>query len=307
MRVTSQTKALASLLTIERRGRSFADAQRQVTTGKRVEQAGDDPAGSARILKLRSSLARNLQFQRNLDTARMRLGHAELSLQRVNDQLDEVRAHAVQAAGGTWEQEDRAILAQEVDQLLESLAGEANRRFLGHSLYSGSRVDSAPFEIIRDEAGRIAMVAAKPEVQAGRVVVQLSESEEIQVNFLGLDVFMGGRAEGEADIFKTLVDLRDGLLAGDGEAAGASLERIDATIAAVNGVRAALGTRVQRVDAVENQLFSREEMLTENLTREEDADLAEATMRLTLEQTGYQAALRAISQVMTTSLLNFID
>lgn len=306
MRITNTMRANANLLSIERRGEAYGEAQRQLTTGRRVDQASDDPAASARILKLRSGLARNLQFQRNLDTARMRLGHAELSLQRVTDQLDEARAFAVQASTGTWDGEDRSLLAQEIDQILEGLVGEANRRFLGNSLYAGSQVDQQPFEIVRDAQGRISQVSAPAAVQSGRVLVQLSETEELQVNVLGRDAFMGGSESGEADIFKTLVELRDALLSNNSAATADSLDRIDASIAAVNGVRAAVGTRVQRIDVVESQLFSRQELLTDNISEEEDADLAEAMMRANLEQVGYQAALKAISQSMSNSLLNFL-
>jgi len=296
-----------SLLTIEQRGARFEAVQREATSGKRVDKAGDDPAASARILKLRSGLARNLQFQRNLDTARMRLGHAELSLQRATDQLDEVRSFAVQASTGTWSDEDRTVLGQEVDQLLESLLAEGNRRFLGHSLYAGSQVDQPVFEAVRDAAGRIQLVTATPSGQEGRVMVQLSENEQLQVNFRGVDVFMGGTPGGQADIFDTLIELRDGLLAGDEDASGPALERIDAVISTINGTRASLGTRVQRLDATENQLFSRQELLTDNISDDEDANLADTMMRYTLEQTGYQAALKSISQVMSTSLLNFLS
>jgi flagellar hook-associated protein 3 FlgL len=306
MRITNTMRAHANLLSIERRGERYGEAQRQLTTGKRVEAASDDPAASARVLKLRSSLARNLQFQRNLDTARMRLGHAELSLQRVTDQLDEARAFAVQASTGTWDGQDRTVLAQEIDQILEGLAGEANRRFLGNSLYAGSQVDQQPFTVLRDAQGRISQVGAPLDSQDGRVVVKLSETEELQVSVLGRDVFMGGQEGGEADVFATLVELRDSLLANDPVATGESLGRIDATISAVNGTRAALGTRMQRVDVVESQLFSRQELLTDNISEEEDADLAEAMMRVNLEQVGYQAALKAISDSMSTSLLNFL-
>jgi flagellar hook-associated protein 3 FlgL len=307
MRVTNQMQAQANLLTVERRGERFERAQRHNTSGKRVERASDDPAGSARILKLRGALERNLQFQRNLDTARMRLGNAELSLQRVADQLDEARGAAVQAASDTLAPADRALLAGQLDQLLESLAGEGNRRFLGHSLYAGSRVDQAVFTTVRDAQGRIGAVLPTQAGQEGRVMVQLSENEDLQVNFRGLDVFMGGEPGGRADIFNTLIELRDGLGAGDGDAAGAALERIDAAIATVNGARAALGTRVQRVEASENQLFSRKQSLTEDLATQEDADMAEAMMRYTLEQTGYQAALQSISRSLSASLLNFLS
>jgi flagellar hook-associated protein 3 FlgL len=306
MRITNRMTLNQSLLTIERRSERFERVSREATTGKRVERASDDPSASARILKLRTGLARTLQFQRNVDTARMRLGHAELSLQRATDQLDEIRAFAVQASTGTWSDEDRVLLAQEIDQQLESLLSEGNRRFLGHSLYAGSQVDQPVFEAVRDASGRITLVTATADAQEGRVMVQLSENESLQVNFRGVDVFMGGEPGSAGDVFDALIELRDGLLAGDEDASGVVLERIDAAIETINGARSALGTRVQRVQDVETQLFSREEVLTENLSDQEDADLADTMMRYTLEQTGYQAALSSISRRLGTSLLDFL-
>ena len=306
MRITNRMTLDQSLLTIERRSERFERVSREATTGKRVERASDDPSASARILKLRTGLARTLQFQRNVDTARMRLGHAELSLQRATDQLDEIRSFAVQASTGTWSDEDRVLLAQEIDQQLESLLSEGNRRFLGHSLYAGSQVDQPVFEAVRGEGGRITLVTATADAQQGRVMVQLSENESLQVNFRGVDVFMGGEPGSTGDIFDALIALRDGLLAGDEDASGVVLGRIDAAIETINGARSALGTRVQRVEDVETQLFSREEILTENLSDQEDADLADTMMRYTLEQTGYQAALSSISRRLGTSLLDFL-
>ncbi len=307
MRVTDQSRINMSLLNIERRSRSFADAQRQVSTGYRVQKASDDPAASARIVKLRGAMARNVQFQRNMDTARIRLGHAELSLSRVSDQLDEVRAFAVQAATDTYTPEDRMLLADEIDQLLESLVSEGNRRFLGNSLYAGSRVDGDAFAVTRDDAGQIVSVMPTVSGAPGSINIQLDENESVEVSFAGRDVFQGGEPGGDEDLFRVLIDLRDGLAAGSSEAPEVALEYIDAAISNVNSARAALGTRMNRVEQVEIQLFAREETLTENLSVEEDADLAEAVMKLNLEQVGYQAALQSVTQLMSTNLLQFLS
>lgn len=306
MRVTNRMRTIESLRTIERRGEAYASAQRRVSTGLRVERASDDPAGSARILRLRSELARTLQYQRNLDTAQIRLGHSEASLERVDELIVDARAFAVQAASGTWEDVDRDLLAQDVDQLLESLVGEGNRKFIGHSLYAGSRVDQPAFVATRDADGRIVSVLPADHGTTGTVNVQLTENESIQVNFGGRDVFMGGEPGGESDLFAALIDFRDGLQAGDPEAAGAAIERLDRAQASVNGARAALGSRMQRVLEVEDRLFSREETLTTNISGDEDADLAEATMQFAMEQLGYEAALQSVTKLFSTSLLNFL-
>jgi len=306
MRVTNQMRAVDSLRTIELRGEAYARAQRQVSTGVRVERASDDPAASARILKLRPPLARNLQFQRNLDTAQVRLGHADISLQRVDDLVSEARAFAVQAATGTWDELDRELLAQDVDQLLESLVGEANRKFVGQSLFAGSRVDQPAFAVSRDADGRVVSVLPADHGTAGAVNVQLTENESLQVSFSGVEVFQAGEPGSDADLFAALVDLRDGLRDGDQQAPETAIERLDLAAGSVNGARAAVGSRMQRVLEVEQRLFSREETLTGNISDEEDADLAQATMQLALEQVGYEAALQAVARVFLSSLLDFL-
>lgn len=306
MRVSESLRVQQSLRSIEQRSQRYADAQRQITSGYRVERASDDPAASARILRLRGALARNVQYQRNMDSARIRLGHAELSLSRVTEQLEEVRSSAVQAAQETYSDEERVLMAEQVDQLLESLAGEGNRKFLGHSLYAGSRVDHAAFEVIRDDGGRIQAVIPTREGTQGSVNIQLDENEDVQVNYLGIDVFQGGSIGSDEDIFATLVDLRNGLLEGSSQAPQDALERIDATISNVNAARSSLGTRMRRVESVEIQLFTREEVLTGNLSVEEDADIAEAMMQFNLEQVGYEAALQSVTRVMSTNLLSFL-
>ncbi len=306
MRVSNMMNAAVHLRTLENRSEAYARAQRALSTGIRVSRPSDDPSDTARIMRLRSSIERNLQFQRNVNSARIRVAQVDAGLQRVEDIYARGRALAVQGAQDTLAEEERHMLATELDQLLEMTIAEGNRRFLGRSLFSGSNVDQDPFIALRNEEGRITRVLSNPEGTSGEIMARISEEEEVLVSFDGAEVFMGGAPEAEADIFSTLIRLRDGLLDNDSEAAETAIERIDQAQFNLGRGLAAAGSRMRRIMDVEDRLFVRETWETERLSELEDMDMAEAAMDFALQEVGYQAALFSISRVMSRSLMEFL-
>jgi flagellar hook-associated protein 3 FlgL len=306
MRVTAQMNILRNLQLLERRASGYASAQQTVASGRRVSRASDDPFGTSQMLRMRTDLARNLQFQRNVDTARMHLGHVESSLQRVEDEVSETRALVVAASNGTWEDSDRENLAIQIDEVLESLLSEGNRRFLGRSMFSGSATDQPAYEAHRDESGTILQILPRSGGNTGELFVQLNESESVQINVLGDAAFMADGQGADSDLFTSLITLRDDLRAGDPDASEVAIGQLDLIMESLSTQRSAVGMRVNRIADIEDNLFSREEGLVGEISHIEDADLAQATMDLSMAQIGYETALASVSRVMTTSLLNFL-
>jgi flagellar hook-associated protein 3 FlgL len=305
MRVTNQISVNRNLHGVMQRSESYMRAQEVITTGVRVNRSSDDPTDAARYMRLRTELSRNLQYQRNVDAARIRLGSADSSLQRVDDMLVETRSLSVQAAQVT-SIEDGQALASEVEQMLESLVGEGNRKFIGRSMYSGSQIDQDPFIAVRDDDGKITSVILNVDNTSGEINGHISNNEAIELNLDGKQTFMGDTPGGSGDLFAMLIELRDGLLAEDIEVSEEIIGRVDDSMLRINAVRSEIGSRMQRVNRVEDRMFSREQFLVDHMSDAKDADLAEAAMELALEQSGYQAALASISKVMSTSLLNFM-
>ena len=86
----------------------------------------------------------------------------------------------------------------------------------------------------------------------------------------------------EADsLFNTLLRLRTALLEGNQEEIGRSLARLDEDFARVNFAQAELGTRLQNLEAIENQLNDEDVQLRSALSQEVDADIIEAISNLT--------------------------
>lgn len=146
MRIASNVYQLQWLSSIQRQQAELAAIQDQVSSGKRISTAADDPAGAAQGLLLQQGLDRLENFGANAETARRRLALEEDSLSQATDALNRVRELAIQAANGTQTRESRSAIAAEARELLTGLLNTANSQDgEGRYLFAGNLVQSRPF------------------------------------------------------------------------------------------------------------------------------------------------------------------
>ncbi len=111
----------------------------QLSTGKKVNRAGDDPAASALINSLKSSTSGLAQANRNISQAQGALNIAGGALSSSIEQLQGLRDLAVQSANGTLSSNDRSNLQSQFQQGLENLDDiSANTNFNGSNLLDGT-------------------------------------------------------------------------------------------------------------------------------------------------------------------------
>jgi flagellar hook-associated protein 3 FlgL len=146
MRVSTKTFQLQWLNSFSQRQFELADIQRQVSTGRRVATAADDPAGAAQMVLLQQGLDRIKNYRANAETARRRLSLEETALDEVTNVLDRVRELTIQAGGAARTAEGREAIAAEARELLANLMDLANSQDgEGRYLFAGSRVQNQPF------------------------------------------------------------------------------------------------------------------------------------------------------------------
>ena len=146
MRVSTKSFQLQWLNSFNQRQGDLLDIQRQVSTGRRLATAADDPAGAAQAVLLQQGLERLGSYAANAETARRRLSLAETALGDSTDLLNRVRELAVQAGDGTQSPETRRAIASEARELLNNLLDVANSQDgEGRYLFGGNRVKTLPF------------------------------------------------------------------------------------------------------------------------------------------------------------------
>ena len=182
MRIATNTLFDRGLAAINQAQQSLSRAQTEVSTGKRVNTASDDPIAATEILRTTSSLATNSQFVSNQQTATQLLGQTDNTLGQVGDLLQSVRTTIVSANNAALSDSDRAALSVELKSRLDALVSLANTRDGdGHYLFAGYNNATAPFS---KAGGGVAYSG-----DDGHRTIQVSASRQIQSTENGADVF----------------------------------------------------------------------------------------------------------------------
>lgn len=146
MRISSQAFQLQWISNFNRRQAALFNVQQQVSTGRRIATAADDPAGAAQATLIQQSLDRIANFQISSAAATRRLSIEESVLDNVTNALDRVRELTIQASNGKLAAGTRAAIASEVREILKNIIGLANTQDgEGRFLFSGNRVKTQPF------------------------------------------------------------------------------------------------------------------------------------------------------------------
>jgi flagellar hook-associated protein 3 FlgL len=301
MRVTTLMSSRATLRDLNDGLSRLTRLQGQLSSGKQIERPSDDPYGTSRALALRGELGGLDQFGRNVDDGTGWLNTSDTALGQMSDVLARVRELLVNGGNDTAGPAARAAMADEIDQLAESVKQEADVQYGGRSVFSGTATDTAPYALGGPDTYQ---------GDAGTITRAIGPGVEIPI---GTDIraLLGdGQAAGDDKLLNTLRDISDhlrGSTPADADALRTTdLQRIDANLDVLNGIRADVGARTNRLATASSRLSGLALNSTKLLSDVEDADVAETITRYTTQQAAYNAALKAGANIVQTSLLDFL-
>lgn len=117
----------------------------QMNTLKKVQRPSDDPIIVGRALKLKINVAESQQHQSNVKEATGWMESTESALSNMNEILKDVRTRLNNASTGTLGKEDKEKLVNDIEQLYNQLAQEANVTYAGRYVFSGYKTDQPVF------------------------------------------------------------------------------------------------------------------------------------------------------------------
>ena len=145
MRIQHNIMAMNSYRNYNNNVNSLSSNLEKLSSGYRINRAGDDAAGLAISEKMRAQITGLDAAQKNVQDGISLVKTAEGALQEVQDMLNRMVYLATQSANGTYENEvDRENLQAEVDSLMseiDRIADSAN--FNGQELLNGTLGDRA--------------------------------------------------------------------------------------------------------------------------------------------------------------------
>jgi flagellar hook-associated protein 3 FlgL len=212
VRITPGMIGAQLTLNLQRGLAAIARQQDHLSSGRRVLAPSDDPGGTAQALTLRARQAASEQFRRNLAAARARLQSGDAAVQGVLELVTRAREIAVQGASDTSDAAARRALADQANQLLEAMVGQANARDgSGVFLFGGQESTVPPYGVVRDASGQITALTPNPRGIDGTMLAEVGEDLTVQTGVGGTAVF--GAATDATYAFAVLVRLRDALAA----------------------------------------------------------------------------------------------
>ena len=117
-------------------------ASEKLSSGQRINRAGDDAAGLAISEKMRGQVNGLNQASRNAQDGISMIQTAEGALDETHSMLQRLRTLSVQSANGTYVSRDRENIQAEVDQLTAEITEIANKtQFNKMNILNGSTTD----------------------------------------------------------------------------------------------------------------------------------------------------------------------
>ncbi|MDT7514252.1 flagellar hook-associated protein FlgL [Rhodoferax mekongensis] len=135
-----------ALSNLSKRQTALSNLQENLTSGKRVVRASDDPTGAAQAERALTRLSRIATDQRALEAQRNTIANAESTLGDVVDALQQFRELVVSAGNGSHTPAERTTIANQLQGLREQILGYANRKDTnGQPLFGALASAAEPF------------------------------------------------------------------------------------------------------------------------------------------------------------------
>jgi len=256
----------------------------KLSSGLRINRAGDDASGLAVSEKMRSQIRGLNQAERNIQNGVSFIQTTEGYLQETQDILHRLRELAVQSANGIYSDEDRMQIQVEVSQMVDEV-----NRIASHAQFNGMNMLTGAFA--RDSAvGRIMQLQVGANMdQNARIYVG-----DMSAGALGLTDSQGN--EGKLSI-------------ADPEEANLAIGSVDAALKAVSKQRADLGAYQNRFEIAAHGVAVAAENIQAAESRIRDVNMASKMVDYTrdsiLAQTG--TAMLAQANVRTQSVLSLLS
>jgi flagellin len=135
--------------TLKVRNNNLQESMSKLSSGLRINKAGDDASGLAVSEKMRSQIAGLKQASANAENAMSFIQTTEGYLAETQEILTRIRELSIQSANGIYSNEDRMMIKVEVSQMVQEISRVANdAQFNGMNMLTGAfsrqSAESAP-------------------------------------------------------------------------------------------------------------------------------------------------------------------
>ena len=302
MRIQHNITALNAHRNLTNNNSSVGKSLEKLSSGYRINRAGDDAAGLAISEKMRAQITGLATAQKNANDGISLVQTAEGALTEVHSMLNRMVELATQSANGTYSTANRQEMQKEIKRLNEEIDRISNT-----ANFNGTKLFTSP-------TAKSDVAANKTNVATTKITLHVGDSHEtanqLKVTFQSMSSKTLGLHSTAADFTKTLGTGNFTTLSEKGEKA-VTVANIDLTnansarhaisvaqaaIDMVSSMRSDFGAMQNRLDHTINNLSVQEENITAAESRIRDVDMAKEMMAYTKNNILVQSAQAMLAQ-----------
>ncbi len=291
MRINTNLAALNAWRALSINNNAMTKSLEKLSSGYRVNRAADDAAGLAVSEKMRSQIRGLNMAARNAQDGVSLIQTAEGGAQKIQDMLQRMRELAVQAASDTLDDNDRALLQKEFQELISEVDRTANSTTFNEiALLNGDksaiRIHIGPgyeVQVTTNDGGTTD--PADDTVVDGKDAITLN-MRELTTSALGIST---AKIDSQTEAVN-------------------AIQSLDTALGIVNETRATFGAYQNRLEAAIETLRIQAENLTAAESRIRDVDMALEMANFTKYQILQQASTAMLAQanMSTQSILSLL-
>ncbi len=211
--------------------------------------------------------------------------------------VQRVQELVVSASNGTNSASNDQADAAEVNQLIQSIKQVANTQYNGQYIFSGTSVQTAPYQSGSTDAYQGG---------TGAITRAIGPGSSVQVNGDLSQVLGSGGGDGK--LLDTLRTIASDMQSGNASAlSGADLTNLNSNYGTLTQAETNMGTVTDQLTMASSRLESLQLNVTQVLSNTQDADMAQTEIDFSTQQAAFQAALQAGAKIVQSSLLNYLS
>ena len=273
MIINNNISAINSQRTLKFKNWDLGKDMRELSSGLRINRAGDDASGLAVSEKMRSQIRGLRQAERNTEDGVSFIQTTEGYLQESQDILQRIRELAVQAANGIYTDEDRMLIQVEVSQLVDEV-----NRIASHAQFNTLNMLTGRFSNPNEGGNPVSSMWF-------HIGANMDERRRVYIGTmtaaaLGIQNVQDGTAISISSVDK----------------ANTTIGLVDEALTKVSKQRSNLGAYQNRLELTAKGLMIAHENTIASESRIRDTDMAESSVQLAKDSILQQSNLAMLAQ-----------
>lgn len=290
-----------------------------ISSTRSLHRPSDDPVRVTRTLRFSSDIRLNDQYQDNISYAKSWLETTDGALKEINSIIHRARELAVQGASGTYGQDDKQKIEEEIKQLKSHLITVANQTLTGRRIFTGFRTDKD----LLNKNGEFNLTDIEMEdMHKQEIKVKIGDQQSLAINITGDKVFRKVlKDESKAynndptdpnynpyvpKALKNLDILMQRLHDGDSQGVSESIGDMESALKDLLETRGEVGAKVKTIEVIEDRMTDDSMNLKKLLSLTRDTDMAAAYTQFMSYEAIYRASLAVAGRIIQPTLIDFI-